>query len=75
MFTLLNYVNEESDDVIGGSANTVQYSTGAIISDYDGSCSQSRISLEILEQCSLNLAPEMLGQCSLNLAPEMYINM
>ena len=37
--------NEESDDVIGGS--TKQYNT------------QSRISLEILKQCSSNLAPEM----------------
>ena len=40
----LYYVNEESDDVIGGPLK--QYNT------------QSRISLEILKQCSSNLAPE-----------------
>ena len=39
------YASEESNDVTGGS--TKQYNT------------QSRISLEILQQCSSNLAPEM----------------
>ena len=43
-FTFLYYTNEESDDVIGSS--TKQYNT------------QSRMSLEILKQCSSNLAPE-----------------
>ena len=42
--TLLYYVNEKSDDVIGGSTKTVN--------------TQSRISPEVLEQCSSNLAPE-----------------
>ena len=44
IFTFLYYANDESDDIIGGSTN--QYIT------------QSRISLEILKQCSSNLAPE-----------------
>ena len=44
IFTFLSYANEESDVVIDGSTKTVQHST---------------ISLEILVQCSLNLAPEM----------------
>ena len=43
----LYYANEESDDVIGGSTKTVMYNT------------RSRISPEILEQCSSNSAPEM----------------
>ena len=42
----LYYTNEESDDAIGGSA-IKQHNT------------QSRKSLEILKQCSSNLAPVM----------------
>ena len=44
IFTFLYYANKESDDVIGGF--TKQYNT------------QSTISLQILTQRSLNLAPE-----------------
>ena len=44
IFMFLCYANEGSDDVIGRSTKTVQH---------------SRKSLEILKQCSLNLAPEM----------------
>ena len=48
IFAFLYYANEESDDVIDGSTVPLkQYNT------------QSTISLEILEQCSSNLAPEM----------------
>ena len=46
IFTFLYYANEESDDFMDGSTKTL-YNT------------QSSISLEILKQCSLNLAPEM----------------
>ena len=46
IFTFLYYANEGSDDVMGGSTKLNQYNT------------QSRISPEILEQCSSNLAPE-----------------
>ena len=49
MFTLLYYENEESDDVIGGSTETVQYSIKNI----------SNINALILKQFSLNLVPEM----------------
>ena len=45
IFMFLYYANEGSDDLIVGPVR--QYNT------------QSRISLEILTQCSLNLAPEM----------------
>ena len=45
IFTFSYYANEESDDIIGGSIKQFN--------------SQSRISPEILEQCSLNLAPEL----------------
>ena len=45
IFTFLHYANEESDDVIGGFT-IKQYST------------QSRISAQIMEQCSSNLATE-----------------
>ena len=44
IFPFLYYANKKSDDVIVGRLK--QYST------------QSRISLEIFKQCSLNLAPE-----------------
>ena len=40
------YANEESDDVIGGSSNTAKQSI-------------ENITLEILKQCSSNLAPAM----------------
>ena len=43
IFMFLYYANEESDDAIGRSTKTVQH---------------SKISLEILKQCSSNLAPE-----------------
>ena len=46
IYTFLYYANEESDDVIGGSLKQL--------------CNtQSRISPEVLEQCSSNLVPEM----------------
>ena len=45
IFKFLYYANEESDDVIGGSTKTVQHSI-------------TNISLEVLKQCSSNLAPE-----------------
>ena len=45
IFMFLYCADEESDDIIGGS--TKKYNT------------QSRISPEISEQCSSNLAPEM----------------
>ena len=45
--TFLYYVNEESDDIVGGSTNlkTVQHST-------------TNVSRNIYKQCSSNLAPE-----------------
>ena len=45
IYTFLYYANEESDDVIGGSLKHCN--------------TQSRISPEVLEQRSSNLAPEM----------------
>ena len=45
IFTFLHYANEEIDDVIDGSTKTGN--------------TQSAISLEIMEQCSSNLAPEL----------------
>ena len=45
IFTFLNYANEESDDLMNSSTRVKN--------------TESRISPEILEQCSSNLAPEM----------------
>ena len=49
MFTFLYYENEERDDVIGGSTETVQYSIK----------NTSNIKALVIKQCSLNLVPEM----------------
>ena len=45
MFTFLYYANYKSDDVIGGSTKTIQYSIINISRN--------------IKQCSLNLATEM----------------
>ena len=45
IFMFLYYANEESDDIIGGPLKERNI--------------QSRITLEILKQCSSNLAPAM----------------